>query len=238
MGPPLPRAGPPSPPDWQDLAPPAHAAHDPAALEAGRHLFAQACTFKHATTRAGDLPAPDLVEIAFAGRSNVGKSSLINALTGQTALARTSNTPGRTRSLNFFDLGGKVTIVDLPGYGYAKAPKGEIRQWTRLIDDYLKGRANLMRACILVDARHGIKESDRTVFERLDGAAVPYQAVLTKADKLSGEAIRAVHEKMSTELRRHPAAFPTIAVTSARSGLGIENLRADLAALVAGARIG
>lgn len=207
------------------------------ALAAGRHLFAQECTFLRSVTHAADLPPMETVEIAFAGRSNVGKSSLINALTGRKNLARTSNTPGRTRMLNFFDLAGRVTIVDLPGYGYARAPKGEIRQWSRLIQDYLQGRPNLVRAMLLVDARHGIKESDRAVFERLDAAAVSYQVVLTKIDKLKSEEKAQRLGQVGDELRRHGAAFPFVAQTSAAKSIGIDLLRAEIALLVDQTRI-
>ena len=202
-----------------------------APLEAGRHLFAQACTFVTGAARAEQLPPGALPEVAFAGRSNVGKSSLINALAGRKALARISNTPGRTREVNFFDLGGRLMLVDLPGYGYARAAKTEIRRWHALIDDYLRGRPGLRRVALLIDARHGLKDADRQVMARLDKAAVSYQAVLTKADKVKAEARPALLAGIEGELRRHPAAHPEILLTSAQTGEGIPELRAALAAL-------
>ena len=177
------------------------------------------------------VPETRLQEIAFAGRSNVGKSSLINALTNRTALARTSNTPGRTRQINFFDLGKQLMLADLPGYGYAKAPKAEIEQWTGLIEDYLRGRAGLRRVCLLIDARHGLKESDRRVMALLDQAAVVYQAVLTKCDKLKEGPLKDRIEGIGDELAAHTAAHPEVMATSARDGSGIPALRAALAGL-------
>jgi GTP-binding protein len=206
-------------------------APDEAALEAGRLLFAKECTFVMGVARIDDLPADELPEIAFAGRSNVGKSSLINALTGRKTLARTSNTPGRTQQLNFFNLGGRLTIVDLPGYGYAKAPKGEVDRWNRLIRKYLKGRVGLRRLCVLIDARHGLKVSDRQVMDMLDEAAVVYQIVLTKTDKVKA-ADRAIRrEEITAEIRKRPAANPEIMATSAVKGVGIPELRAALTEL-------
>jgi GTP-binding protein len=202
-----------------------------AALEAGRHLFAQACTFLGAAVEAERLPETTLPEVAFAGRSNVGKSSLVNALTGRKTLARTSHTPGRTRQLNFFDLGGRLLLVDLPGYGYARASKTDIKKWSAMARQYLRGRPELRRVCLLIDARHGAKDSDREIMAELDEAAVSYQAVLTKADKVKPQALAAVRGALETELARHPAAHPHIPVTSARTGSGIAELRAALAAL-------
>jgi len=204
---------------------------DAAAIERGRWLFAQACDFVAGARIEAQLPAPELTEVAFAGRSNVGKSSLINALTGRKTLARTSNTPGRTREVNFFRLGGRLMLVDLPGYGYAKASKTEIKRWTQLIGDYLKGRPNLRRVCLLIDARHGLKPADEPVMELLDVAAVSYQVVLTKADKLKPPELRRTLDKMVPALARHPAAHPDILVTSANAGTGIAEVRAALAAL-------
>lgn len=205
---------------------------DPAALaEAGRLLFAQDCAFAAGTDDLGRMPAADLPEIAFAGRSNVGKSSLVNALTGRTMLARTSNTPGRTQQLNFFRLGGRLVLVDMPGYGFAKAPKDSVRRWTALVRAYLKGRPVLRRVCLLVDARHGLKDSDREMMRMLDEAAVVYQVVLTKADKVSAADMAALRGAVSAELDKHPAAHPEILATSARDGIGIAELRAELAAL-------
>ena len=207
-------------------------AHDAVAIEAGRKLFAQTCDFVTGAASHDGLPAAALVEVAFAGRSNVGKSSLINALTGRRTLARISNTPGRTQQINFFDLGGRLMLVDLPGYGYARAPRAEIDAWTDLVNAYLAGRPTLRRICLLIDARHGAKDNDRRVMAMLDTAAVTYQAVLTKADKkVKAAALDDVVTALGGELARHAAAHPEIAVTSARSGDGIADLRATLAAL-------
>jgi GTP-binding protein len=179
------------------------------------------------------LPPVAASEIAFAGRSNVGKSSLINALTGQRTLARASNTPGRTRQLNFFALGNLLTLVDLPGYGYAKAPKGEVRRWNQLIYDYLRGRPGLRRVMLLLDARHGIKPADGQVMDLLDGLAVSYQAVLTKCDKLAPAELAAARAAVAGALARRPAAHPVVHATSAATASGIAELRAELAALAA-----
>jgi len=208
------------------------------ALSAGRRLFAQECRFVAGAARMRDLPAALIPEVAFAGRSNVGKSSLVNALTGRRTLARTSNTPGRTREINFFLLGGRLMLVDLPGYGYARAAKTRVREWTALVQSYLKGRPNLRRVCLLVDARHGLKDSDRTVMAALDEAAVSYQVVLTKIDKTKPGALDTLCRALAAELARHPAAHPEIARTSARKGEGVAALRAALAALAAPSDIG
>ena len=200
-------------------------------LEAGRHLFAQRCSYLLSALKVDQLPAPELPEIAFAGRSNVGKSSLVNALTGRKTLARTSNTPGRTRQLNFFSLGDRLMLVDLPGYGYAQAPRKEANAWTRLTRDYLKGRANLRRACLLIDGRHGLKDPDRAIMKEFDEAAVSYQIVLTKADKVKPKDLEARLASLKAELAKHVAAHPEIAVTSAVKGSGIGLLRAALAEL-------
>ena len=201
------------------------------ALEYGRVLFAQACEFIMGAADMGQVPETDLPEVAFAGRSNVGKSSLINALTGRKTLARTSNPPGRTRQVNFFDLGGRLMLADLPGYGYAKAPKAEIEQWTDLVKDYLSGRPGLRRACLLIDARHGFKETDRQVMALLDQSAVVYQVTLTKCDKLKETALKSRIADVRWELAAHTAAYPEIIATSARKDQGIAELRAALAAL-------
>ena len=208
------------------------------ALEAGRLLFARECTFVMGVARIDDLPADDLPEIAFAGRSNVGKSSLINALTGRKTLARTSNTPGRTQQLNFFDLGGRLTIVDLPGYGYAKAPKGEVDRWNRLIRKYLKGRVGLRRLCVLIDARHGLKMSDRQVMDLLAEAAVAYQIVLTKTDKVKAADLVKRRAEIAVEIAKRAAASPVIMETSAVKGRGIPELRAALTELASSESIG
>jgi GTP-binding protein len=206
---------------------------DAEALEAGRLLFARECTFLKGVVRLDGLPAPSLPEVAFAGRSNVGKSSLLNALTGRKTLARTSNTPGRTREINFFDLGGALLLADLPGYGYAKVSKKQVKGWTRLVREYLTGRPNLRRLCLLIDARRGIKDSDREIMGLLDEAAVVYQTVFTKCDKVKVGALAARLDEAANELKTHGAAYPTIAATSALKGTGIAELRAELAALAA-----
>lgn len=203
-------------------------------LEAGRKLFARESRFVTGVARLDQLPDGTLPEIAFAGRSNVGKSSLINALTGRRSLARTSNTPGRTRQINFFDLGQRLMIVDLPGYGFAKAPKGEIARWTALIDAYLRGRVELRLVCVLIDARHGIKPSDEELMTMLDKAAVSFQIVLTKADKIAGPAAAEMRESVEAVLKKHPAARPEVLSTSATKGTGMAEFRALLAALVDG----
>jgi len=204
---------------------------DAAALEAGRILFAQDCRFVTGAADFGGLPDDRLPEVAFAGRSNVGKSSLINALTNRKSLARTSNTPGRTRQINFFELGGRLMLADLPGYGYARAAKSEIKGWTQLIHAYLKGRAGLRRLCLLVDGRHGLKAVDTELMAELDTAAVPYRVVLTKCDKVKTIELAERVAAIEKALVEHPAALPELIVTSAVKNTGIESLRADLAAL-------
>jgi GTP-binding protein len=204
-----------------------------AALEAGRLLFAAECRFIWGAQRLDQLPQLDGIEVAFAGRSNVGKSSLINALTGQNALARASNTPGRTKQLNFFDLGGRLVLVDMPGYGYAQAAKAVKQDWQGLMFDYLRGRPNLRRVVLLLDSRIEFKPVDQAVMELLDRAAVTFQLVLTKADDTKEEALLRKQEDAAKLARRHPAAHPDILTTSAEAGLGIPELRAALASLVA-----
>ena len=209
---------------------PPDAAPDTDDIDSGRRLFAHEAAFIAGVASIDGLPPDTLPEIAFAGRSNVGKSSLLNALTGRTSLARVSHTPGRTRQLNFFSLAGRLMLVDMPGYGYAEAAKSEIARWTELIRLYLRGRASLRRVCLLIDARHGIKETDRPLLAMLDEAAVSCQVVLTKADKAGG----ALEERLAAtaaELGAHVAAHPVIPVTSAHDGRGIAELRAALAAL-------
>jgi GTP-binding protein len=202
---------------------------DPDLIEAGRRLFAREARFIAGAAEPSALPSDQLPEIAFGGRSNVGKSSLINALTGRRMLARTSDTPGRTRQINFFDLGGRLMLVDLPGYGYADAPKSAIKSWTALARSYLQGRAALRRVCLLIDSRHGIKEVDQPVMGMLDGAGVSYQIVLTKTDKAGAGELASVLERLTAELARHPAAHPEIHLTSAVRRSGIAELRASAA---------
>jgi GTP-binding protein len=204
-----------------------------AEIEAGRLLFARPWDFFHATDTVAALPPMRNLEIAFAGRSNVGKSSLINALTGRKALARTSHTPGRTQELIFFRGPDTLTIVDMPGYGYAEAPKSKIRTWTALIHAYLRGRASLARVYVLIDARHGLKEADKPVLATLDEAAVSYAIVLTKADEVTAEALAETTATVQQALARRPAAFPEVIATSSRTAEGIPELQAAIARLLA-----
>ena len=197
--------------------------------EAGRLLFAGECRFVHAAQSLGQLPPPGLPEIAFAGRSNVGKSSLLNALTGRRALARVSNTPGRTRQLNFFDLAGRLVLVDMPGYGYAQAGKQVKADWQGLMFDYLRGRPTLRRVILLLDSRVELKASDRAVMALLDRAAVAYQLVLTKTDGVKPAALAAKRAEVEALARKHPAAYPLVLATSAERREGFEALRAELA---------
>jgi GTP-binding protein len=202
-------------------------------IERGRKLFAGDWRFIAAAGSLAILPAMRGIEIAFAGRSNVGKSSLINALTNRNALARTSHTPGRTQELIFFAGAGPLTLVDMPGYGYAAAPKAKIAAWTSLIRAYLRGRANLARVYVLVDARHGLKPADAEVLDLLDEAAVSYEIVLTKADAVKPDALAATVAGVTAAIRKRPAAYPDVLATSARNGAGMPELRAAVARLLA-----
>jgi GTP-binding protein len=212
------------------------APHKAAALdmvEAGRLLFARECRFRYASNAVENMPAPGLPEIAFAGRSNAGKSSLVNALTGRSALARTSRTPGRTQELIFFELGSELMIVDMPGYGYAAAPVETVKAWSEFARAYLRGRRNLYRVYVLVDARHGLKAPDLEMLDLLDKSAVSYQLVLTKSDELKAKDVTARVASVEAALKRRPAAFPAVILTSAHKSEGIAELRAAVATLLA-----
>ncbi len=204
---------------------------DAAHIEAGRKLFSRECVFMLGVVALDQLPDEAGPEVAFAGRSNVGKSTLLNALTGRKGLARASNTPGRTREINYFDLGGAIRLVDLPGYGYAKASRSEIERWTALTRDFLRGRSTLRRVMVLVDSRHGLKPGDLEIFALLDEAAVNYQVVLTKTDKIKPTALAVVEKTVADALVRRPAAHPTVVATSSEKGDGIAALRAELTGL-------
>ncbi len=196
-------------------------------------LFSAPITFVKGVVRLDGLPDEPQPEIAFAGRSNVGKSSLLNALTGRKALARTSNTPGRTRELNYFRVDEVLHIVDMPGYGYAKAPKAQVKGWNELIYAYLRGRPQLKRVFLLIDARHGIKNTDKDVLALMDEMAVSYQVVLTKIDKINAAQLQRVHTETAAQIAKHPAAHPEIIATSSQKRLGISELRAAIVALIA-----
>ena len=206
-------------------------AEPPEDAEPGRKLFAGEIEFLKGVVAMDGLPPSDRVEVCFAGRSNVGKSSLINALTGRKALARASNTPGRTQEINFFTMAESHYLVDLPGYGFAEAPKAVVEKWQRLLKSYLAGRPNLRRAFVLIDSRHGAKAVDEEIMSLLDRAAVTFQCVMTKADKVKERDRAEALERTRTALARHPAAFPEIVVTSSEKGDGIATLRSIIAGL-------
>ena len=201
-------------------------------IDAGRRLFGGPSRFLLGVARLEQLPPVKGVEIAIAGRSNVGKSSLINALTGMRELARASNTPGRTRELNFFDVNGQLTLVDMPGYGYAKASKADIKKWQSVLKGYLRGRPGLTRAFVLIDSRHGVLKADEEMFDLLDEAAVTYQLVLTKIDKISAAELEKVKAKVEAAAKTRPAAFPVVHATSSDKATGIAELRAEIAGLL------
>lgn len=202
----------------------------PEAIEAARVLFAGPCDFMLGVAQLSGLPPAALPEIAMAGRSNVGKSSLINALTTRKALARTSNTPGRTQELNYFNLGARLYMVDMPGYGYAKVSKEKVSEWTKLIFAYLRGRPTLRCVFILIDSRHGLKDADLDLMKMLDEAAVSYRIVLTKTDKIKSQDLAKVTANIEKTLKNHPAAFPLVLATSSEKGAGLPELRAVMAA--------
>ena len=198
----------------------------------GRRLFGGPSRFLLGVAKLDQLPPSHGVEICFAGRSNVGKSSLLNALTGMTELARASNTPGRTRELNFFNVNEAMTLVDMPGYGYAKASKTDVKRWQSVLRGYLRGRPGLTRAFVLIDSRHGILKADEEMFALLDESAVTYQLVLTKIDKIKPAELEQVHEAVVAAIRKHPAAFPVVHATSSEKITGIPELRAEIAGLL------
>lgn len=200
-------------------------------LDLGRRLFSRPVSFVTGAAAPDGIPPPTLPEVAFIGRSNVGKSSLINALLGRRDMARVSNTPGRTQELNFFDLGGRLMLVDMPGYGYAEAPRSKAAEWSDLIRIYLKGRPTLRRALVLVDARHGFKDSDHSIMTLMDDSAVNYQVIMTKCDKIKPPAVEERRIEMSQQAARHVAAHPDILPTSAESGDGVPEVRAALSEL-------
>ena len=205
---------------------------DKSKIELGRLLFSRKTSFVKGVVDMQGLPNPDKIEVCFSGRSNVGKSSLINALTGRKGLARASNTPGRTQEINFFSIRENHYLVDLPGYGYANAPIKVVEKWQNLLKQYLAGRQSLRRAFVLVDARHGVKKVDTEIMSMLDSSAVTFQVVLTKLDKVKEKDQENILEQVRTSLQKHPAAFPEIILTSSEKGWGIQTLRSVIATLV------
>lgn len=201
-------------------------------IYAGRQLFNIPAEFVLGVAKLEQLPLTEMPEVAFAGRSNVGKSSLINALTGQKGLAKTSNTPGRTQQLNYFNIGDKIHLVDLPGYGYAQAPEEMVKQWQNLIFTYLQGRVNLKRVFVLIDSRHGVKKVDEEIMELLDKAAVTYQIVLTKTDKINAKELEKVIASTKEIITKHPAAYVELIATSSEKEFGLDDVRAEIATLI------
>ena len=204
----------------------------PEQKEKAKALFAQGTSFVLGVAKLEQLPLCEWPEAAFAGRSNVGKSSIINAVTGQKGLAKTSNTPGRTQQLNYFNLADKIHLVDLPGYGFAQAPEQVVKQWQKVIFAYLQGRVNLKRVFLLIDSRHGIKKVDQYIMEMLDKAAVTYQIVLTKTDKISAKTLAEVKKKTEAEAEKHAAAYVKVLATSSEKNIGIDELRAEISSLI------
>lgn len=203
-----------------------------AEIEQANTLFLKGTSFMLSVASLSQLPPDNLPEVAFAGRSNVGKSSLINALTKQKNLAKASNTPGRTQQLNYFNLAGKLYLVDMPGYGYAQAPDGLVKKWQQMILTYLQGRANLKRVFLLIDSRHGLKKNDLEIMDLLDKAAVTYQIVLTKTDKISTTALDKVFNETALVLKKHAAAHVRILPTSSEKGIGLDALRVEISSLI------
>ncbi len=204
----------------------------PVQIDEANALFRKNCEFVLGVAKLEQLPGDEFAEVAFAGRSNVGKSSIINAIFYQKKLAKTSNTPGRTQQLNYFLLNKQIYLVDLPGYGFAQAPDSVVKQWQKLIMAYLQGRASLKRVFLLIDSRHGLKKVDEQIMEMLDKAAVIYQIVLTKIDKISKKALDEVMQKTKLELSKHAAAYPKILATSSEKGIGLELVRAEINSLI------
>ena len=201
-------------------------------LAAGKNLFSVRTEFLLGVAHLEQLPLSELNEVAFAGRSNVGKSSLINAVTGCQGLAKTSNTPGRTQQLNYFKVADKILLVDLPGYGYAQAPESLVKQWQRLITLYLQGRVNLKRVFVLIDSRHGLKKVDEEIMDMLDKAAVTYQVVLTKTDKITSAALARISEDVKNKIAKRAAAYTRVLATSSEKNVGIDEVRAEIVSLV------